>query len=289
MRRIGIWLLILGWMLLPVGAVWAQEPSPTATPALGRPVLVRGSITAVGDHSITLNTEQWGALEVQIREGTRFHVPGFVRADLGEVRVGDQATVHGRWLEEGRSLEADWVIVRGPVQVRHGDVARIDVGARRLEVKTRAGETIPVEWTAHTRLHVTGVISPTWSDIGVGYPVTVIGHFVEGTFLAGRVITRRPHRMFHGTLQGVEGNTLVIQTREGEQVRLVTDDHTRIRIPGHPHATLSDLQVGDILTARAVGNPDGTWLARTVIARSPKLPKPGSQGPKPGAPPPRRP
>ncbi|WP_322800378.1 DUF5666 domain-containing protein [Thermoflexus sp.] len=289
MRRIGLWLLILGWMLLPVGTVWAQGPSPTATPALGRPVLVRGSITAVGDHSITLNTERWGTLEVQIREATRFHVPGFVRADLSEVRVGDRATVHGRWLEEGRSLEAHWVIIRGPVQVRHGHVVRIDVAARRLEMKTRAGETIPVEWTAHTRLHVTGVISPTWSDIGVGYPVTVIGHFVEGTFLAGRVIARRPHRLFHGTLQGVEGNTLVIQTREGEQVRLVTDAHTRIRIPGHPHATLADLQVGDILTARAVGNPDGTWLARTVIARSPKLPKPGAQGPKPGAPPTRRP
>lgn len=289
MRRMGLWLLILGWVFLQVGTVWAQEPSPTATPAPGRPALVRGNITAIGDHTLTLNTERWGALEVQIREGARFHVPGFVQADLGEVRVGDRATVHGRWLEEGRSLEAHWVIVQGPVQVRRGTVERIDVTARRLEVKTRAGEVIPVEWTEHTRLHITGVISPTWSDLGVGYPVTVIGHFVEGTFLAGRVISHRPHRLFLGVLQGVEGTMLVIQTRSGEVVRLQTDAQTRIRIPGHPNATLADLRAGDTVAARAIGNPDGTWLARTVIARSPKAPRPASPGPRQGPPPTRRP
>ncbi len=274
-----LWFLILSWVLFNAGTVWAQEPSPTATPVLGRPALVRGTITAIGDHSLTLNTERWGALEIRIQEGTRFHVPGFVRAGMSDVRAGDRATVHGRWLEEGKSLEAHWVIVQGPVQVRHGTVERIDVAARRLEMKTRVGEVIPVEWTEHTRLHITGVISPTWSDLGVGYPVTVIGHFVQGTFLAGRVVSHRPYRLFHGTLQSMEGTTLVIQTREGELVRLLTDAQTRVRIVGHPNATLTDLQAGDLVTARAIGQPDGTWLAHTVIARSPKAPRPALQGP----------
>ncbi len=285
MRRAGLWLLILSWVFLQAGAVWAQEPSPTATPAPGHPVVVRGTITALGDHMLTLNTERWGALQVQIPEGARFHVPGFVRSDMGDVRVGDRAIVHGRWVEEGRSLTAQWVIVRGPVQVRRGTVERIDVSARRLEVKTRAGEVIPVEWTEHTRLHITGVISPTWSNLGVGYSVTVIGHFVEGTFLAGRVVAQRPHRIFRGVLQGVEGTTLVIQTRQGELVRFLTDAQTRIRIMGHPNATLGDLKAGDSVVVRAIGTPDGNWLARTVIARSREVPNPTPQGHKP----PRRP
>ncbi len=289
MRRIGFWLLLLSGMFFAVGTAWAQEPSPTPTPLPGHPVLARGTITAIATEALTLRTERWGDLTVQIHEGTRFHVPGFVRADLSDMRVGDQATVHGRWLEEGKSLEAQWVIIRGPTQVRHGTIERIDLAARRMEVKTRAGEMIPVEWTTHTRLHVTGVISPTWSDLGVGYPVTVIGHFVEGTFLAGRVVSHRPHRLFRGTLQGVEGTTLVIQTRDGEVVRLLTDAQTRIRVVGRPNATLADLQPGDIVTARAIGNPDGSWLARTVNARSPKTPKPTPPKPDHGPRPPRRP
>ncbi len=289
MRRIGPWLLWFSALFLAVGTAWAQEPAPTATPAPGRPVLARGTVAAVGEGSLTLQTERWGELAVRIREGTRFHVPGFVRADLGEVRVGDPATVHGRWLEEGRSLEADWVIVRGPTQVRHGTVERIEVSARRMEVKTRAGEIIPVEWTAHTRLHVTRVISPTWSDLGVGYPVTVIGHFVEGTFLAGRVVSHRPQRLIRGTLQAVDGSVLVVRTASGEDVRVQTDAQTRIRIPGRPNATLADLQVGDQIVARAIGNPDGTWLARTVVARSPKAPRPTPVSPEKGPRPTRRP
>lgn len=278
MRRMSLWLLILGWGFLYAGTVWAQEPSPIATPVPGRQVLVRGTITAIGEHTLTLNTERWGTLEVQVQDRTRFHVPGFVRADMGDVRVGDHATVHGRWLEEGKSLEAQWVIIQGPVQVRHGIVRRIDVATRRLEVETHAGEVIAVEWTEHTRLYITGVISPTWSDLGVGYPVTVIGHFVEGTFLAGRVVSHRPHRLFHGTLQSVEGTTLVIQTREGELVRLRTNAQTRVRIVGRPKATLADLQAGDLVIVRAISQPDGTWLALTVIARSPKAPSPALQG-----------
>lgn len=289
MRRLGLGLLVIVGMLFSTGIVRAQEPTPTATPTLGRPALVRGTITAVGDQTLTLHTERWGDLKVQLQARTRFHVPGFVRADLSDVRVGDRATVHGRWLEEGRSLEAHWVIVQGPVQVRHGTVERIDVSARRMEVKTRAGEGISVEWTEHTRLHITGVISPTWSDLGVGYPITVIGHFVEGTFLAGRVVSHRPQRLFRGTLQGLEGTTLVIQTSTGEVIRLLTDEQTRIRIVGQPNATLADLQVGDLIVARAVGSPDGTWRARTVVARSPKAPKPTPAGSEKGPRPPRRP
>jgi len=289
MRRIGLWLLGLAGLLLPMGVARAQAPTPTATPTPGRPVVVRGTVTAVEAQSLTLNTERWGALTIQISEGTRFHVPGFVQADIHDVRAGDRATVHGRWQEEGRSLEAQWVIIGGPVQVRHGTVERVDEAARRLEVKTRAGEVIPVEWTAHTRLHLTGVISPTWSDLGVGYPVTVIGRFVEGTFIAGRVVSHRPHRLFRGTLQGIEGTTLTIQTREGETVQLRTDEQTRIRVAGRPNATLSDLQVGDLIAARAIGTPDGGWLARTVIARPPKAPKPATAGPGPAPRPTRRP
>jgi hypothetical protein len=284
MRRQWIGLIaltVLAVLLAPVGVAWAQEPTPTLTPAPTRPATVRGTLTAIRANGFTLQTERWGDLEVRITEGTRFRVPGFVRADLSDVRVGDSATVHGRWIEEGRALEAHWVIVRAPTQVRHGTIQGIDVSARRTEVKTRAGEVIPVEWTERTRLHVTGVLSPTWSDLGAGYPVTVIGHFVQGTFLAGRVVSHRPRHLFQGTLQGIEGTTLIIQTRSGETVSVRTNEHTRIRTPVRPHAALGDLQVGDAITVWAVGQPDGSWLARLVVARSPRAPKP-AQGPEKG-------
>lgn len=280
MRRGMIVLVLLSLMaLVTTGVAGAQEPTPPAppTPAPAHPATVRGTVTAIGDKALTVATERSGSVAVQIAETTRFHVPGFVRAGLGEVRTGDRVLVHGRWVEAGKTLAADWVIVRGPTQVRHGAIRRIDGAARRMEVETRRGEVISVEWTENTRLHLTGVISPTWSDLGAGHPVTVIGHWVEGTFLAGRVVARRPHRLFRGTLTAVDGTTLVLQTKDGE-VRVATDAQTRFRVPGRPNASLSDLQPGMTVVVRAVGAPDGTWVARTVVARGPRPTAPAKPG-----------
>lgn len=75
---------------------------------------------------------------------------------------------------------------------------------------------------------------------------------VEGAGLRGQVTT-------------IEGNTLLVATRGGEEHRVVTDEDTRFRIPGVSEPTIAGIDIGDLVGVRGERNADGDLLAELVV------------------------
>lgn len=68
-----------------------------------------------------------------------------------------------------------------------------------------------------------------------------------------------------GEVTDIDGNTLVVATVGGEEVRVVTNPHTRFRIPGVSEPTIEDIDVGDYLAARGQRNGNGALVAEVVF------------------------
>jgi Domain of unknown function (DUF5666) len=68
-----------------------------------------------------------------------------------------------------------------------------------------------------------------------------------------------------GTITAVSGNSITIQTREGQTAQVSVDENTQYR-KGREDAKLSDLKVGDRIFVRGE-QKDGVWQAQMVVAR----------------------
>lgn len=97
----------------------------------------------------------------------------------------------------------------------------------------------------------------------------------------GRFVAPLPRRIlrpgrFHarnaqttaGSVQKVEGQTLTIQTRNGITQTVLIDNQTRL-IRGRRSAALSDLKIGDRVTAIGPHNAQGQITARALIITDP--------------------
>lgn len=71
-----------------------------------------------------------------------------------------------------------------------------------------------------------------------------------------------------GSVQKVEGQTLTIQTRNGMTQTVLVENQTRL-IRGRRAAALSDLQVGNRVTAIGQRNAQGQITARLLIIMDP--------------------
>jgi hypothetical protein len=68
-----------------------------------------------------------------------------------------------------------------------------------------------------------------------------------------------------GQVMAIEGDTLLVRTRAGEEQRVIISEDSRLRIPGVGEPTIADIDVGDFLGARGERNEDGDLLAEVVI------------------------
>jgi RNase P/RNase MRP subunit p29 len=121
------------------------------------------------------------------------------------------------------------------------------------------------------------VENPSLADVQVGDQVVARGRPDEDGSLAARLVAiasaeeLREHAV-RGRVTAVEGQTLVITTREGEK-EVVTTSETYFHIPNVEEPGLDDIEVGRIITA--LGQEDGgTFTAQIVaVARARRLRK----------------
>ena len=68
-----------------------------------------------------------------------------------------------------------------------------------------------------------------------------------------------------GEIKSINGDTLTLQNREGEESTVKTSNDTQVRIDGKP-AKLSDLKVGDRVMVRGTKGSDNVWTAEMVAS-----------------------
>jgi hypothetical protein len=165
------------------------------------------------------------------------------------------------WAEESTERGA----LRGQVVAVEGDT---------LLVNTLSGEERSVVVGEETRLRIPGVREPSIESIEVGDCVGAWGEIDEDGDLLATVVVIVPAEMAQrrfvvmGHVTAMEGQTLTVETRQGERI-VLTDDSTHFRIAGVEDPGLEDVSVGD--TILALGRPDkeGNLLARAVAMVTP--------------------
>jgi hypothetical protein len=227
-----------------------------------------GELTAKGDH--------W--LEVTRRDGTRFRVPDVTDPGLEDLKIGDSVFARGLWNRQGQ-LDARLIghLPEGVEQVVRGRVTAVD--APQIEVLTRQGPIV-ITTDENTRYHVPGVENPSLGDISVDDIILAGGAREDGENHAVVIAvippgTQRAVRL--GRVTAVEQDSLMLETRRGELITVLTDESARFRIPGVEYPTIDDIEAG--FQAAAAGwmdQDDGTLLARFIGARpapAPELPE----------------
>jgi hypothetical protein len=74
-----------------------------------------------------------------------------------------------------------------------------------------------------------------------------------------------------GQVTDIDGNTLVVSTVGGEEVRVVTNPHTHFRIPGVSEPSIADVDVGDYIAAQGQRNGNGALVAELVFVLPERL------------------
>ncbi len=151
--------------------------------------------------------------------------------------------------------------------------ARWPVVYGRLEAKTSSGFTlssqrgdVTVSVDIDTRYRVPGVERATLADLQVGDTMIALGRRTDsGEWLARMVavLPPIPVRALNGQVTKVEGQTLTINTRNGEKV-LLADENTHFRVPDLEQPSLADIKIGDRVLALVRLQEGSTLLAKMV-------------------------
>ena len=252
------------------GTFAAQAILAVSGQRVGR-FIVQGTVSAIEGTTLTLDTRQ-GEKQMTTDEAI-FWAPDVENPSLADVQVGDPVVVWGRPDEDG-SLAARLVAIASAGELReHAVRGRVTaVEGQTLVIMTREGEK-EVVTTSETYFHVPNVEEPNLDDIEAGCIIAALGQKDDdGTFTAQivavaparrlrRTIVRR--NMVFGEVMAIEGVTLTIETRRGEQT-ILTDANTRFRVPGVENPSIEDIEVGDRVIALGRRNEEGEFAARVV-------------------------
>ena len=230
---------------------------------------VWGELTAKGDDWMEITRRDGTAVGVVVREGTRFRIPGVEDPGLDDLSIGDRLYARGLWNDD-RELEAR-LVIRVPDGVEALLLGKVTgVAPPTIEVQTRPGTDVVIT-DENTRFFVPGVENPSLADIAVD-DIIMAGGVRDDDGLHALVVAVTPERpqraIRRGTVAAKDGSALTLETPNGDQLTVVTDEQTRFRVVGVDEPTINDIQVGFQAVAAGVLDPaDGTLLARIVGAR----------------------
>ncbi|HHS98595.1 MAG TPA: hypothetical protein ENK08_12020 [Chloroflexi bacterium] len=256
-------LLALFLLTLPATAFAAAQPDP---PDRHRRA-VRGEVTAVTPPTLVVQTTT-GPVVVTTDENTRFRIPGVENPSLEDIQVGDHVVCILRWREQG-TVAALVAVVNPDRQGERVGGQVLSVEGSDITIHTFGGETVVVHTDSETRFRIPGVEDPGPDDIEVGSLIGAVGERGEdGVFRARLVVVPRTaarRGRVTGEVMGIEGTTLVLQTKGGREVRLLTDEETVFHVPGVETPSLEDVHVGNRVTAEVVLREGVLYAAQVIV------------------------
>jgi len=256
--------LVLATLILSLGSVvWATAPEQGC--------FLLGQVTAIEGATLTVKTPD-GERQVTTNDETRFRIPGVENPIIADVKVGDYILARGEPDSTGTFVaqailavsgqRAGRFIVQGTVSAIEGMTLVLDTLQGEKQVTTDKA----IFWAPE-------VENPSLADVQVGDPVVAWGRPDEDGNLAARLVAiasaeeLREHTV-RGRVTAVEGQTLVITTREGEK-EVVTTSETYFHLPNVEEPNLDDIEAGCIIAAVGQKDDDDTFTAQIVaVARA---------------------
>ena len=277
--------IVVTALLVAVPLVQADEPpAPEPEHKFPEGVLVLGEVAGVEDDQIHIETaeETWTVL---VDEDTVIRLPGIREATIENIEVGKPLMCRGHVTAVGM-LEASEITLpsgaKGPCQRAPGaDLLDSLQRARRLQgtlkgqvasvgddqLTLSTGESeVAVRVDAETSFRVPDVDEPTLEDIESGQLVVVwVPQEEDAAAKSVAIVTERQMRQIatdqrlfrtvqrvvglsglRGKVIAIEANILTLSTPRGELTLNVGED-TYFRIPDIEDASLSDVNIGDVI------------------------------------------
>jgi len=251
--------------------------------------LVRGTVTAVSDTEVRVETAEDQSATLLIDDATRFWAPGEPPTSTIDLEVGDPLLALGapRKVEgEERTLAA-----RVLVAVSDEDLPRVAVEGPAIAITRqiivvdgRRGERA-ITVLPRTRIWSAAGPVPSLRDIRPGTHVLALGQPTDmGQWVAGLVFVLGPDPVARHGLRGevlvvdAAAGTLRLRTGQRGEITVIAGEKTRYRIPGVTEPGLTDIQVGD--RVRVLGHfPRGS--ESEFLALGIGLIAPPEEGPSP--------
>jgi hypothetical protein len=262
-------LVLVGVLLTTVGTAWAEESTERGA--------LRGQVGAIEGDTLLVNTASGEERSVIVGEDTRLRIPGVREPSVEDIEVGDYVGAWGEITEDGDLLATAVVVIPSEIAQRRwvvqGHVTAVD--GQTLTVETRQGERIVVTDDS-TGFRIPGVEDPGLDDVSVGDPILAFGRpDEEGNLLARVVAIVTPGQVqrhtIRGVIEGIEGDTIGLLTRQGE-VRVETDRETTFRIAGVEDPGLDDLEARDLILATGTWEVEGEVFHTRAVALIPRWP-----------------
>ena len=234
---------------------------------------VRGPITikSIVGSNLALGTDDGWARTITVTGDTKITKGGQPIA-LAGLSVGDEIRFSQTKNTDGSYTITSIVV---PTPVAGGDVTAVD--ATTITVKGKGDTTKLITVTGAT-VYQLGKTTGTKADVKVGTRVTAQGTTSGDTFTAITVWISIPE--VGGDVTAKTSDTITIKGRDGKTTVLHVTDKTTYEVKGKDKATLSDIAVGDRVSAEGLPRADGSVDATSVEGRAPKPAKPA----KPAAP-----
>jgi len=228
---------------------------------------VRGPITIrfVDGSKLGLGTDDGWARTITVTGDTKITKGGRPIA-MSDLAVGDEVRFSQTKNADG-SYTITAIVV--PTPVAGGEVTAVD--ATTITVKGRGGTTRAIT-VNDTTVYQLGKAAGTKADVTVGTIVSAQGTTSGDTFTAITVRISLPE--VSGDVTAKTSDTITIKGRDGKTTVLHVTDKTTFEVRGKDAATMSDIAVGDRVTAEGLRRADGSVDASSVEGRAPKPAKP---------------
>ena len=242
-----------------------------------RPPHLIGKITAIDDHSLTVESLQGRTATIQTDEHSRFRLANGDAATFDDLKIGQWVT--GRFFPTGeRGVFLARVVIILPDDfdpARWKDTAHYAgkitaVNADSLTLQTRDGQTLTFQITAQTRFRSRNGTVQNPDDIQPGTRARVIARQGESGSVALLVGVGAPRRglppgisRFAGEITAASDDTLTLQTRDGQTLTFQITAQTCFRSRDFTAQSLADIRPG--MHAMVIAREEENGLVALVV------------------------
>lgn len=228
---------------------------------------LRGPITikSIVGSDLALGTDDGWKRTITVTSDTKI-TKGGQPITLAGLAVGDEIR-----FSQTKNADGSYTItaITIPTPVAGGEVTAVD--ATTITVKGK-GDTTKVITVTGATVYQLGKATGTKADVKVGTLVSAQGTVSGDTFTAITVRISLPE--VGGEVTAKTSDTITIKGRDGKTTVLHVTDKTTFEVKGKNPAALSDIAVGDRVSAEGLRRANGSVDATSVEGHAPKPPKP---------------
>jgi hypothetical protein len=262
-------------LLLGTGGIAAAQAGDGSEGQMQRVAFVYGIVSGIDGGSLTLAAPV-GSVTTIVDANTRFRFPDQEGDGLADLYIGETVGAAGWWEKDGRVFYAYAVAELNPDRVFPLPGRLSGLVDDVLTVETSYGSAT-VRVNDQTMYRIDGIEEPGRQDLEVDSRVMIKGTLNQDSSLLAQVVVVPqigPRKIrLHGEVLAVEGDTITLrrlQGREGgrqtgRRLSIPTDEATVFNVPEVEGASISDLEVGDVILGEGVVEGDGSRRASVVV------------------------